>query len=51
MDGFEGRATAICNEKSSCCTTMISEKYLETECKPIKKKDVPKDWLYQLIGE
>jgi len=51
MDDFEGRAAAIGNEKSSCCTTMISRKYLEKECKSVKKKDVPKEWLYQLIGE
>ena len=49
---FEGRATGIIKDKRSMCTTGIAESYLErTICKRVFKKDVPKDWLYQMNGE
>lgn len=47
---YDGRATCFVGVPSSINTTGIAHDFL-SDCKRVAKKDVPKIWLDNLIGE
>jgi hypothetical protein len=45
---FEGRATAIKNNRCSMCTTSISQGYLRECCVRVNRSEVPNDWFHSI---
>ena len=44
--GFHtGRAAAIANLPGSVCTIRIDPNYIEKKCRPVRRRDVPAEWL------
>ena len=42
---LEGRSTCLAGNRLSVNTTKIDIDYLKETCKPVAKKNVPKEWL------
>lgn len=49
-DHFDGRATAIAGLITSVQSTSISRAFIKESCVPVKRQDVPKEWLEMFFG-